>query len=147
MKFRFLRKKCFISRIKIEILFISIITYIFLNEVIKKKNSGNKNIKIAICTMGKSENLYIKEFIEYYIKLGIEHIFIYDDNEPNTERICEAIDKKYQNNVTVYDAKKLHIDNQSIAFSECYKYNNNKFDWLLMLDMDEFLYINYFDLN
>ena len=36
--------------------------------------------------MGKNENLYIKEFVDYYIKLGINHIFIYDDNENSTER-------------------------------------------------------------
>ena len=36
----------------------------------------SNNLKIALCTMGKKENLYVKEFIDYYIKLGINHIFI-----------------------------------------------------------------------
>ena len=44
--------------------------------------------------------------------------------------------------MTVYEAKKFHLINQSIVFSECYNNNNNKkFDWFLMVDMDEFLYI------
>jgi len=54
---------------------------------------AKKDIKIALCTMGKEENLYVEEFIEYYIKLGIDHIFIYDDNDPNKEQIYKAIDK------------------------------------------------------
>lgn len=56
--------------------------------------SKKKTIKIALCTMGSQENVYAKEFIEYYIKLGIDHIFIYDDNPPLTEKIRDVIDEK-----------------------------------------------------
>ena len=41
---------------------------------------------MALCTMGREENLYAKEFVDHYLKLGFDHIFIYDDNEPNTEK-------------------------------------------------------------
>ena len=37
----------------------------------------NKNIKIALCTMGKNENLYAKEFVEYYLKIGVDHILYF----------------------------------------------------------------------
>jgi len=134
-------KEYFIYRIKIELLFISLVIYNFLYIITHKNQFAKKDIKIALCTMGKNENLYVKEFIDYYFKLGIDHIFIYDDNDPNSEQIYKAIDKKYQNNVTIYEAKKFHIDNQSVAFSECYNNNIKKFDWFLMVDMDEFLYI------
>ncbi len=53
---------------------------------IMKKEKKITNMKIALCTMGRQENLYVKEFIEYYINLGVDHIYIYDDNDPNTER-------------------------------------------------------------
>ena len=33
--------------------------------------------------MGKGENLYVNEFIDYYMNLGVDHIFIYDDNDIN----------------------------------------------------------------
>ena len=101
----------------------------------------NKNIKVALCTMGKQENLYVKEFINYYIKLGIDNIFIYDDNDINTEKISDKIDFQYKNYVKIYEAKKINIFNQSQAFTDCYEKNKNKFDWILMVDMDEFLYI------
>ena len=35
-----------------------------------------KQVTVALCTMGKNENLYVKEFIEYYAKLGVDHIII-----------------------------------------------------------------------
>ncbi len=51
-------------------------------------------MKVAICTMAKKENLYIKEFVDYYIKLGFSHIFIYDNNDPNDEKISDVINLK-----------------------------------------------------
>ena len=141
MKIRFYYKYYFFSHIKIEIILISFVLYSFLFYPVNKNFNGKKNIKIALCTMGKRENLYVKEFIEYYIKLGIDQIFIYDDNDPKIEKIQQSIDKKYQNNVTVYEIRNSHIKNQSIAFSECYANNSNRFDWFLMVDMDEYLYI------
>ena len=37
-----------------------------------------KQIKVCICTIGKQENRYIKEYIEYYKNYGIDKIFLYD---------------------------------------------------------------------
>lgn len=101
----------------------------------------NKKIKICLCTMGKNENLYIKEFVEYYIKLGIDHIFIYDDNEPNTELISVALGNKYKNKITINENIKDRINDQSQVFNHCYQNNLYNYDWFLMIDMDEYLYI------
>ena len=80
-------------------------------------------------------------FISYYIKLGIDKIFIYDDYDLNSEKISNMIDFQYKEHVKIYEAKKLKIKNQPQAFTDCYQKNNNKFDWILMIDMDEYLYI------
>lgn len=113
--------------------------HINLNQNIPIKEESN--IKVALCTMGKYENLYANEFVEYYIKLGIDHIFIYDDNDPNTEKISDAIENKNKLKVTIYDNIKDTIKNQSDAFNDCYHKNILNYDWFLMVDMDEFLYI------
>lgn len=101
----------------------------------------NEDIKVALCTMGKKENLYAEQFIEYYINLGIDHIFIYDDNKNNTERISDCIKNKYKKKVTVYENIQNYIKKQSDAFTNCYINNFKRFDWFLMVDMDEYLYI------
>jgi hypothetical protein len=98
-------------------------------------------IRVALCTMGKNEILYIKEFINYYIKLGMDHIFIYDDNNITSERLSKEVDKRQKLYVTIYENIKNTIFNQSDAFTNCYQNNKNNFDWILMVDMDEFLYI------
>ena len=115
---------------------ISILLFLFLIFVFKKKN-----IKIALCSMGKQENLYVKEFIKYYINLGIDKIFIYDDNDINTEEISDMIDFRYKKYVKIFKTIKLKLFTQNKQFTDCYEKIKNKFDWILMIDMDEYLYI------
>ena len=118
-----------------------IIIFIFFLFALLKIRNELRDIKIALCTMGKMENLYVNEFIDYYIKLGVEKIFIYDDNLPETEDFSDAIDNKYKNIVTIFKTKILNIKHQSAAFTNCYKNNSIKFDWFIMVDMDEFVFI------
>ena len=120
--------------IKIKLISIFILIYLYF---IKNLN----NIKIALCTMGKKENLYIKEFVDYYIRLGIDHIFIYDDNDPNTEKMTNIINDTYKNIVTIYENIKDTIKDQPQAFTTCYHNNIKNYDWFIMFDMDEYLYI------
>ena len=122
-----------------SIINITFITFLFLR--IKNIIKNNKNIKVALCTMGKKENLYAKEFMNYYMTLGVDHMFIFDHNDPNTEKIKDVMDKKYEKKISFFDTKNLNINHQSNAFTNCYKNNYNKFDWFIMVDMDEYLYI------
>ena len=118
------------------------LTLLFLFGILFFKFLNKKTIiKVALCTMGKNENLYVKEFISYYYKLGIDKIFIYDNNDLNSEKISDMIDIKYKTFVKIYETKKLKIFNQSQAFTDCYEKYKKKFHWILMIDMDEYLYI------
>ena len=89
------RKYSFKNYKKKKILLILVYCYIFIDFY--KNYKIKKDIKVAICTMGKMENLYINEFVDYYSKLGIDRIFIYDDNDPGTEKISDALDKSIKN--------------------------------------------------
>jgi hypothetical protein len=67
-----------------------------VNLSIIKKKSNNKtfiktDIKVCLCLMGKEENLYAKEYVEHYKKLGYNHIFLYDNNELNGERFEDVL--------------------------------------------------------
>ena len=82
MKFiKFKLGKCFyiFCQAKIIFIFININCILFIGAG-KNYYIEKKDIRVALCTMGKEENLYVNEFVEYYIKIGIDHIFIYDDN-------------------------------------------------------------------
>ena len=137
MKFySFLSKNYFNKQFKYKIkiiIFLVLIRIIIFNKKL--------NIKVALCTMGKNENLYVKEFISYYIKLGIDEIIIYDDNDLNSEKISDMIDFEFKECVKIYETKKLNISDQSQAFTDCYEKYKVMFNWMLMIDMDEYLYI------
>ena len=48
--------------------------------IIRAKNNYLKNeTKVCLCAIAKNENLYIREFIEHYKKIGYNNIFIYDN--------------------------------------------------------------------
>ena len=101
----------------------------------------NKNIKVCICTIGKRENLYAREFVEYYKKLGINKIFIYDNNDKNDESfdmvLQDYIKKKF---VEIIDIRGI-IAPQKQAIEDCRKKNFKNFDWLMFYDFDEFLFL------
>ena len=121
-------------------LFILIISYTIFSILI-----SNKNIKICICTIGKKENLYAREYVEFYKKKGVDKIIIYDNNEKEGEKfnlvLKDYIDNKY---VEIIDVRGI-VAPQVKAMEDCRKNNYKKFDWLIFFDMDEFIFLRKHD--
>ena len=72
---------------------IKIFLFIYLNYFILKSKLKKKDIKICICTVGKNENRYIREYLEYYKNYGIDKIFLYDNNNIDGEKFQEVINE------------------------------------------------------
>ena len=51
----------------------------------------------CFCTMGKEENLYVRELISYYQKIGVEKFIIGDNNFLDSEKFTDVI-QDYINN-------------------------------------------------
>ena len=118
------------------ILFCQIILYIIINN-----KSINYNLtKVGLCVICKKENLYIQEFIDHYKYLGYNHIFIYDNNDIDGERLDEIIKKEIEQGiVSIINFRGEKDKPQFRAFFDCYEKNNNSYDWLSFFDIDEFL--------
>ena len=73
--------------------------------------------------------------------MGINKIFIYDNNDKNDEKF-ELVLKNYVDNgfVEIIDVRGK-IAAQINAMEDCRKNNFKKFDWLIFFDMDEFIYL------
>jgi len=99
---------------------------------------------VCICTIGKKENLYAREYVDYYKNMGVKKIFIYDNNEKNDEKFEEVlrddIEKKF---VEIIDIRGI-IAPQIKAMEDCRRHNYRKFDWLIFYDMDEFIFLRNF---
>ena len=125
---------------KYNLIIIFIITYFIFIYI---KLYQNKR-KVCICTIGKKENLYAREYVEYYKNKGIDKIFIYDNNDKNDERF-DIILKDYIENgfVEIIDYRG-EFSPQIKSMEDCRKNNYKYFDWLIFVDMDEFIFLRYF---
>jgi len=90
----------------------------------------------AICCIAKSENHYLKEWVDYHFGIGFKHIFIFDNNAENGERIEPLFDGS--ENVTILDCRGK-IMYQQTAYTEFYRTYGNQFDWIAYIDVDEFI--------
>jgi hypothetical protein len=91
--------------------------------------------------MGKNENKYALEFVEYYKKIGVDKIIIYDNNDINGETfksvLFKYIESKYVEIIDYRGKEKIQIK----ALNNCYNKYFKKFDWFIFFDMDEFLFL------
>lgn len=80
-------KKYKISICILNLIFI-ITTYHYINNIV---NNIHGYLKVCVCTLGKQENRYIREFVEHYKEYGVDKIFLYDNNNINGEKFEEVI--------------------------------------------------------
>lgn len=96
-------------------------------------------MQVALCAMAKCENLYINEWCDYHLSIGFDHIYIYDNNEPDGEKIVDVINDE---RISVVDYRGKHqasCETQVKAYNDCYKICAGNYDWVMFIDIDEFL--------
>ena len=115
--------------------------FILFCGIILFKINNFKSIKICLCTIGKKENLYAREFVSYYKSKGITKIFIYDNNDKNGEKfdivLKDFIDEGFVEIIDIRGVEAPQIE----ATEDCRIQNFKKFDWLIFYDMDEFIFL------
>ena len=94
-------------------------------------------MQVVVCAMAKNEHLYINDWVNHYIKIGFDKIYLFDNDDKNAPYIGDYI--KNRGKVEIID-----IRGQS---GECLQhdvytnfYNTHKFDWCLFVDIDEYLF-------
>ena len=120
-------------------IYILIIIFLINIKFLNKKKIYFKGV--AICVIAKNENLYINEFVDYYKKLGISKIYLYDNNDISGENFSFILKNDIESNfVEIINArgkKKFQVD----AYNDCYRNHRNDYSWFLIIDVDEYLYI------
>ena len=101
-----------------------------------------KELKTLICCIGKNENRYVKEYIEWHKNIGVTHIRIYDNNDIDGEHfedvIGDYIDSGYVDIVDYRGKKNCQLQ----AYTDCYAELNKEYDWILFIDCgDEYLFL------
>ncbi len=93
--------------------------------------------KVAVCAIGRLENRYAVEWVDHYLKLGVDKIFIYDNNRvEDGEKFADALQYYIVAGlveVTTWDGL------QKQAYEDFYNNRSEDFDWVGFFDFDEFV--------
>ena len=108
-----------------------------LHYIISQKLKVIPNLKLAIVSIFKNESHILEEWIEHYFREGIDTIFLIDNG--STDNYIHVL-KKYIDIGKVI----LNIDNmryaQSNLYNKYYLEQTKKYDWVMVVDLDEFMY-------
>jgi len=151
---KFKRNKHKFFRILIKSIFICIILLIYqfpnlyllyqiifnYEQYIKEKKII-ESLKVCVCTIGKLENLYMREYVQHYKKYGVDKIFLYDNNNIDGEKFEEVINDYIKIGFVEIINRRGKASIQMESLNDCYKKNNNNYDWLLLFDLDEFIHL------
>ena len=101
------------------------------------------SMKILLCCIGRQENAYIREFIDFYKHIGVTKICLCDNNRDGEENFEDAIDDYIKSGfVILKNYRNLPPPVHLHAYTDCYKEYKNDYDWFLFFDIDEFMFIN-----
>ena len=96
-------------------------------------------MKISLCCIGRLENRYIKEYVEFYLGIGVDKIFIYDNNYDGEEHFEDVIgDYISQGSVEIVNYRNKERC-QVTAYQDCYDKHGSEYDWMCFFDIDEFI--------
>ena len=104
-------------------------------------------MKTAVCCIAKYENRYIREFVEYYLRLGFDNILIYDNNDIDGEKFEDVISDYIESGVVIMHnvrgiSNKNFYDLQKTVYNNSYWRYFEEYDWIMYVDVDEFLFID-----
>jgi len=91
---------------------------------------------LSICCIVKDENDYLNEWLNYHLKIGVQHFFIYDNGSKipvrDTVEQLNLIDK-----TTIIDFPGL--SKQHDAYRHCLRKFGSLSQWIAFIDIDEFI--------
>ena len=113
----------------------------------KMKETGKDKYIYNICLIlaAKFENLYIRDFIEYYLKMGVEKFYFGDDNPEEYENLGDILDDYIKKGIV--DIEYIYHLNLTHHYFDQNAFNSTKFrcKWFIFFDVDE--YIGFSDKN
>ncbi len=97
-----------------------------------------KNCKyyLSVVAILKNEAPYIKEWLDYYISIGIEHFYLYDNE--SIDNIKEILQPYIEKNYVTYSYWEGKIQ-QRPAYRDMMSKHAHESHWLAVIDLDEFI--------
>ena len=133
---------------KINYFFIKLlILIIYIILIIKSKYIKLNNLEkeqkyryfFCFTSMGKLENKYVNELIEYYKNIGVDKFYLADNNDKNSEKLADILKKDITDGlIDIIDITGIKKD-QTQLFGEVYEKHKSECRWMSFYDFDEYL--------
>jgi len=108
-------------------------------EAAEALKTEDMTMRTAVVAIGRRENMYAREFVEHYLGLGFDHIFILDNNHDGEEHFEDVLGTFIDaGTVSVHDYRNREAV-QAQAYNETYRGFHSSYDWMAFFDFDEFL--------
>ena len=114
---------------------------IYETELIRL-DKQKKEMKTLLCCIGRRENAYIREYVEYNKILGFTNICLFDNNYDGEENFNDVIGDYIKDGYVILKDYRNRKVCQLDAYNECYKTYGEEYDWIAFFDIDEFMFIN-----
>lgn len=98
--------------------------------------------RIILCAIGRMENEYAREFVEYYLGIGVDQFVIIDNNYDKEEHFEDVLgDYIAEGKVTIENYRNRQ-QAQMKAYEDVYRKYGSLCAWMAFFDFDEFLVVN-----
>lgn len=105
------------------------------------RQTDEKPAKVAVCAIGRLENRYAVEWVEHYKRLGVDHIFIYDNNRLDEEQFIDVLHTYVKDGfVSIAEIPEATIL-QKRVYERCYNIHSDDYEWVGFFDFDELVCI------
>ncbi|KAL3700321.1 hypothetical protein R1sor_018343 [Riccia sorocarpa] len=96
--------------------------------------------KLCACTMIWNKARFFREWVVYHSYMGVERYFLYDnDSDDNIEEVVESL--------AAHNISRMiwpWIKTQQAAFSHCTILARDECEWVMFVDVDEYIYPMYY---
>ncbi|KAL3829530.1 hypothetical protein ACJIZ3_018332 [Penstemon smallii] len=127
-----------------------------IDSIARVKNSQNQNQlspnfkpisddykqhEICVCTMLRNQAKFLREWVMYHGKIGVERWFIYDNN--SVDDIQNVVTSLVSSNYNVTKHIWPWIKTQEAGFAHCAVRARDSCKWVGFIDVDEFFHVPY----
>lgn len=117
-----------------------IINALRLKHEVKRHHDTPRHY-LAVCAIAKNEGEYFKEWLDWHLRMGVDHFYIYDnESDDNTRQILQQYIDKGLVTYEFWQSRNTRARrSQMAAYDHCITHYRYDARWIAFIDLDEFI--------
>ncbi|CAK9180463.1 unnamed protein product [Ilex paraguariensis] len=100
---------------------------------------ARKQHEMCICTMLRNQARFLREWVMYHARIGVQRWFIYDNN--SDDGIADVVESLVAGNFNISRHVWPWIKTQEAGFAHCALRARDSCEWVGFIDVDEFFHL------